>query len=57
MVLLFTGKLSMAQVNAEEMATPPEIIDSSCIADYTDLLTTRLFLLFQNIQNLQDQFY
>lgn len=47
-VLLFTGKHGTPQVNAEETAVPSETIDSSRIADYTNLLTARLFLLFQN---------
>ena len=46
--LFFTVKLSEAQsvVRAKELS--PVTFDSTYLADYTTLLTTRLFLLFQN---------
>jgi hypothetical protein len=46
--LLFTGNLSGAQTNATMGEFPPATIDSTYIADYTNSLTARLFLLFEN---------
>lgn len=48
MFLLFTGKLSNAQSDSQIMELPPVTFDSNFIMDYTNLFTTRLFLLFQN---------
>jgi len=48
LVLLCSGKLSGAQTNAEVQDLPAVTFDSTYIADYTNVLTTRLFLLFQN---------
>ncbi len=48
-ILMFlTAKLSGAQSDAEARGLPPVTFDSTYLADYTNLLTTRLFLLFQN---------
>lgn len=46
--LFFTAKLSGAQSYAEARELPTVTFDSTYLADYTNLLTTRLFLLFQN---------
>jgi len=46
--LLLTGNLSGAQTNAEVGEFPPATFDSTYVADYTNVLTARLFLLFEN---------
>lgn len=46
--LFLTAKLSVAQSGDKAMELLPVTYDSNYIADYTNLLTTRLFLLFQN---------
>lgn len=44
----FTTRLACAQPDAETIEFPARTFDSTYISDYTHLLTTRLFLLFQN---------
>ncbi|MCX6249871.1 MAG: DUF4421 family protein [Bacteroidetes bacterium] len=46
--LFFTVKFSGAQSDTVAKQLPSVTFDSTCLADYTNLLTTRLFLLFQN---------
>lgn len=46
--LLFTGNLSGAQTIADQGEFHSGPFDTTYIKDYTDLLTCRLFLLFQN---------
>jgi len=46
--LLFTVKLSPAQPGTHATESPTTTFDSTYFADYTDVLTARLFLLFEN---------
>jgi hypothetical protein len=46
--LFITAKLSGAQSETELRELPRNSFDSTYLADYTNLLTTRVFLLFQN---------
>jgi hypothetical protein len=48
MFLLMVVKMSSAQSESTIPELPAEPFDSAYIADHTDLLTTRSFLLFQN---------
>lgn len=47
-LLLITGKLSVAQTDSHTGEFPPAGVDSTYVADYTNVLTARLFLLFEN---------
>jgi hypothetical protein len=47
-ILSFTAKQAGAQTDSLESGLPVVAFDSAYINDYTYLLTTRLFLLFQN---------
>jgi hypothetical protein len=46
--LFLTAKLSCAQSDTISKESPRVTFDSTYLTDYTNLLTTRLFLLFQN---------
>lgn len=48
LILLLTVASSDAQTRLGKSELPPLSYDSNYIADYTDVLTARLFLLFQN---------
>ena len=47
--LLFTAKTAEALADTVETKLPRVVFDSMYLADYTDLLTARLFILFQNV--------
>jgi len=46
--LLFTGRIAVAQAKTEAVEYPASGFDTAYLQDYTGLLTTRVFLLFQN---------
>ncbi|MEI7726279.1 MAG: DUF4421 family protein [Bacteroidota bacterium] len=47
-ILLFTTTLTSGQLSVDTTRLPQAEFDSNYLADYTNLLTARLFLLFQN---------
>jgi hypothetical protein len=48
LLLFFTTVKSYAQSEIEDIKLPPVTFDSTYITDYTGLLTTRIYLLYQN---------
>jgi len=48
LLLLHPGNLTVAQTDSHAGEFPPALSDSTYVADHTNVLTARLFLLFEN---------